>query len=170
MVADLESENLKNTEYLRSLAEIAQAEGLSELQVESGGVRITLKAPEVAAPVGVAHTVVGTAAAAVQSTLDAPGLAQAAPSQLVSQPGEETENLLPIVSPMVGVFYRAPTPADPNFVEVGDRVEPGQTVALVEAMKVFNEIISEVAGTVVEIKAESSELVETGQVLITLRP
>lgn len=71
---------------------------------------------------------------------------------------------------MVGVFYRAPSPSDPNFIEVGDKVEIGQTVALVEAMKVFNEITSEVAGTVVEIKAASADLVETGQTLITIRP
>jgi biotin carboxyl carrier protein len=71
---------------------------------------------------------------------------------------------------MIGVFYRAPSPSDPNFVEVGDVVEIGQTVALVEAMKVFNEITAEVAGTVIEIKAQTAELVETGQVLMTIRP
>ena len=70
---------------------------------------------------------------------------------------------------MVGVFYRAPSPADPNFIEIGDKVEVGQTVALVEAMKVFNEIVAEVSGVVVEIKPAGADLVETGQTIITLR-
>jgi acetyl-CoA carboxylase biotin carboxyl carrier protein len=87
-----------------------------------------------------------------------------------STPGAPDDSLLTIVSPMIGVFYRAPSPSDPNFVEVGDVVEIGQTVALVEAMKVFNEITAEVAGTVIEIKAQTAELVETGQVLMTIRP
>jgi acetyl-CoA carboxylase biotin carboxyl carrier protein len=78
-------------------------------------------------------------------------------------------SLVPIVSPMVGVFYRAPSPNDPTFVEIGDTVHIGQVVGVVEAMKVFNEITSDIEGTVAEIPAQNAELVETGAPLIIVR-
>jgi len=156
---------VSQADYLRGLAEIVKEEKLSELEVETTGVRITLKAPEVvttvAAPLPAAYAV----GAPVQ-------YAEAAP-EAVAVPAATAapeEDLAEIVSPMVGVFYRAPSPNDPNFVEIGDKIEIGQTVALVEAMKVFNEITAEVAGTIVEIKPQTSDLVETGQVLVTVRP
>ena len=70
---------------------------------------------------------------------------------------------------MVGVFYRAPSPADPNFIAVGDRVERGQVIGLVEAMKSFNEIVAESGGIVSSIPAETGQLVETGQTLVLLK-
>jgi len=73
-----------------------------------------------------------------------------------------------VISPISGVFYRASAPDVPPSVEIGDSVEAGQTVGLVEAMKVFNEIVSERAGRVVEIPAQSGELVSAGQVLVSL--
>jgi acetyl-CoA carboxylase biotin carboxyl carrier protein len=171
----LETENPKNpepvpsaltqTDFLRELSQIVRAENLSELEVESEGVRVTLKAPENLAP-PVSATPAPPAVATAAGVLPA----MPAPAGAGSTPKAPDESLLQIVSPMVGVFYRAPSPTDPNFVEVGDVIEVGQTVALIEAMKVFNEILAEVAGTVVEIKAQAAELVETGQVLITIRP
>jgi acetyl-CoA carboxylase biotin carboxyl carrier protein len=155
---------LTQTEFLRELSQIVRAENLSELEVESEGVRVTLKAPENLAPPAPA-----TPALPAVATAGVPP-ATPAPAGTGSTPKAPDESLLQIVSPMVGVFYRAPSPTDPNFIEVGDIIEIGQTVALIEAMKVFNEITAEVAGTVVEIKAQAAELVETGQVLITIRP
>jgi acetyl-CoA carboxylase biotin carboxyl carrier protein len=165
------SSALMQTEFLRELSQIVRAENLSELEVESEGVRVTLKAPEVFVPSAPPATSM-LPVASMPGVLPAP-TALASPGAGAgtgSTPKAPDESLLEIVSPMVGVFYRAPAPTDPNFIEVGDVVEVGQTVALVEAMKVFNEIIAEVAGTVVEIKAQAAELVETGQVLITIRP
>jgi len=179
----LDSENQKNSEdapvsesvnselsqiaFLRGLADIAREENLTELEVEQNGVRVTLRASSAdeysfpAAPQAF-YPVAGTAPLASASVA-----IPAAPSTPAAKAPEE--NLLEIVSPMVGVFYRTPSPADPNFIEIGDKVEVGQTVALVEAMKVFNEIVAEVSGVVVEIKAASADLVETGQTIITLR-
>jgi len=74
-----------------------------------------------------------------------------------------------IVSPLTGVFYRRPAPQEPPFVEVGSHVEAGQVVALVEAMKVFNEIVSDVDGVVVEIKAKDGQLVNQGDTLMLLK-
>ena len=180
----MDSENQKNSEdaavseprnfelsqidFLRGLADIAREENLTELEVEQNGIRVTLRASnsdEYSFP------------AAPQGFYPVAGTPQLAPAFAPASPAPSTpaaaaapeENLLEIVSPMVGVFYRAPSPADPNFIEIGDKVEVGQTVALVEAMKVFNEIVAEVSGVVVEIKPAGADLVETGQTIITLR-
>ncbi len=146
--------------YLRDLAAIVRDEGLSEVEIESDGVQISLK--------GVQTTVVAAPVAATAP----PGAAAHSPAPAltgVPTAPQSSEKLTPIVSPMVGVFYRAPSPNDPNFVEIGDRVEIGQTIAIVEAMKVFNEIVAEAAGFVAEIPAENAALVETGAPLILLR-
>lgn len=147
----------QHVEYLRGLAQIVTQQGLSKLEIESDGFKWTLKA---ATPnrVLVASAPAAPLSAPIASPSAAPGAAA---------PG--AEKLTPVVSPMVGVFYRAPSPSDPNFVEVGDRVERGQTIGLVEAMKVFNEITAESAGVVAQIPAQAGALVETGQPLILLR-
>ena len=136
-------------EWLRGLALIVKEEHLSELSVESGGVRLQFKGASpglmmVAAPVASAPGVHA-------------GKEQSAPSAAA------------IVSPMVGVFYRSPSPGEPPFVEAGDTVHVGQVIGVVEAMKVFNEIISDLEGTVVEIVAQDAELVETGAPLMRVR-
>ncbi len=153
-----ETENLSDldaqVEYLRGLAQIVAETGLAKLEIESDDLKMTLKAASIA--------VSAPSAAPSQS---APLLL--APPALPT--AKKDENLTPVVSPMVGVFYRAPSPSDPNFIEVGDRVERGQTIGLVEAMKVFNEITAESAGVVAVISVETGQLVETGQALLLLK-
>jgi acetyl-CoA carboxylase biotin carboxyl carrier protein len=80
------------------------------------------------------------------------------------------QKLAEISSPMVGTFYRAPAPGEPPFVEVGDRVRSGQTVCIIEAMKLMNEIEAEVSGQVMEILVENGEPVEYGQPLMRINP
>jgi acetyl-CoA carboxylase biotin carboxyl carrier protein len=75
-----------------------------------------------------------------------------------------------IVSPMVGTFYRSPAPDDPPFVEVGDRIRKGQTVCIIEAMKLMNDLEAEVAGEIVEILVQNGEPVEYGQLLMRVNP
>jgi acetyl-CoA carboxylase biotin carboxyl carrier protein len=75
-----------------------------------------------------------------------------------------------VTTPMVGTFYRAPGPAEPSFVEPGDAVRPGQTVGVLEVMKLFTELKSEVDGKVARIDAENAALVESGQALIWIEP
>jgi acetyl-CoA carboxylase biotin carboxyl carrier protein len=86
----------------------------------------------------------------------------------VQTPG--TDNLVPIVSPVVGTFYRAPAPDADPFVDVGTVVNPGQTVCIVEAMKIMNEIEAEIRGRVVEIPVQNAQPVEYGQNLFLLEP
>jgi acetyl-CoA carboxylase biotin carboxyl carrier protein len=151
----------RQVEYVRGLAGIVSDLGLSELEVESDGIQVTLKAPSAVSPIYVSEAPAAPIAVpyAVQP--------QAAPTAV--KPANKEDGLAPIVSPMVGVFYRQPSPNDPPFVEVGDRVEKGQTVGLVEAMKVFNEITAEFGGVVAEVKAQTGDLVETGAPLILVR-
>ncbi|MBT8221048.1 MAG: acetyl-CoA carboxylase biotin carboxyl carrier protein [Bacteroidia bacterium] len=105
-----------------------------------------------------------TAPAAARSTSEA---------TVPSDPGAAEKsgtNYLEIKSPMVGTFYRSPSPDKPNYVKVGDSVEVGSVVCIVEAMKLFNEIESEVAGTIVKVMADDASPVEYDQVLYLVEP
>lgn len=99
-----------------------------------------------------------------------------APAPAGSEPGEARarqsteEGLLEIKSPLLGVFYRAPKPGEPPFVEVGDRVEPDSAIGIVEVMKLMNSARAGVRGTVVEILAANGEMVEHGETLMLVRP
>lgn len=87
-----------------------------------------------------------------------------------SSPASNNPKLVEVPSPMVGTFYRAPAPGEPTFVEVGDRVRSDQTVCIIEAMKLMNEIEAEVSGQVMEILVENGEAVEYGQPLMRINP
>jgi acetyl-CoA carboxylase biotin carboxyl carrier protein len=80
------------------------------------------------------------------------------------------DRLIDVTSPMVGTFYRSPSPDEPSYVNVGDRIRSGQVVCIVEAMKLMNEVEAEVSGEVVEILVENAQPVEYGQVLMRVNP
>ena len=86
-----------------------------------------------------------------------------------SVPGSRSD-LVEVTAPMVGTFYRAPGPEEPPFVEIGSRINVGQAVCILEAMKLMNELESEVSGEVIEILVENGTPVEVGQVLMRLKP
>ena len=86
-----------------------------------------------------------------------------------SVPGSRSD-LVEVTAPMVGTFYRAPGPEEPPFVEIGSRISVGQAVCILEAMKLMNELESEVSGEVIEILVENGTPVEVGQVLMRLKP
>ncbi len=156
-------------ETLRALAQVVREESLSEVEVEYGGVQFSLKALSSVAPNMAYAPFAGLGAPIAYSNVAATAPQFSSQTTPVSSVAEKkAASGTPVVSPMVGLFYRAPSPNDANFVEVGDRVEIGQTVGLIETMKVFNEITSEIEGTVLEIKALSGALVETGDVLMTI--
>ena len=102
----------------------------------------------------------------LQSKIDAlPGPSTPPPSV----PGSRSD-LVEVTAPMVGTFYRAPGPEEPPFVEIGSRISVGQAVCILEAMKLMNELESEVSGEVIEILVENGTPVEFGQVLMRLKP
>lgn len=164
----------RQLETLRALAQVVREESLSEVEVEYGGVQFSLKALSSVAPNMAYAPFAGLGAPIAYSNVAYSNVAATAPqfssqtTPVSSVAEKKAASGTPVVSPMVGLFYRAPSPNDANFVEVGDRVEIGQTVGLIETMKVFNEITSEIEGTVLEIKALSGALVETGDVLMTI--
>ena len=145
---------------LKTLIDLVAESGISELEVteENDKVRIVNKVQTVAvaAPAVAAAPVVAAAPAA------APAAAEAAPA---AEPVVEGKTL---TSPMVGTFYRAPNPGAEPFVKVGDHVEAGQTLGIIEAMKLLNEIEAETSGTVKEICVENAQPVEFGQPLFII--
>ncbi|WP_315786786.1 acetyl-CoA carboxylase biotin carboxyl carrier protein [Fischerella sp. JS2] len=122
--------------------------------------------PLVSAMPSVAST--PTTDATTSSTVNTPistGVKSSATSSALEQ-----KKFTDVTSPMVGTFYRAPAPSEPPFVEVGDRIRSGQTVCIIEAMKLMNEIEAEVSGQVVEILVQNGEPVEYGQPLMRINP
>ena len=132
---------------IRKLIQLVEESGLSELEVEEEGRLLIIRAS--------AEGVVAEDSVEVRS---------AEPRKL------DRSHPIAIESPMVGVFYRANSPDSAPFVDVGDHVDVGQMIGVIEAMKVFSEIPSEHAGVVAEVVAKSGDLVRQGEVLMFLRP
>ena len=135
-------------EEVKSLIAAVSASGVSEFELESEGFRLKLRKPELAMPRPVADG----------ATLSVPSTPPPGAPKVV------------IPSPMVGTFYRASAPDAPPFVDVGDRVKPGQVVCIIEAMKLMNEIESEVSGRVARILIENGASAEYGQPLFEIEP
>jgi acetyl-CoA carboxylase biotin carboxyl carrier protein len=106
------------------------------------------------------------ASSSTRTKSTASGSRSAAPAQ-VEAPG--ADDLVAVTSPFVGTFYRAPSPEAANFVEVGSQVKQGQTLCIVEAMKLMNEIECDVAGTIVEVLVDNGKSVEYGQKLFLIK-
>ena len=153
-------------DFLQSLIRSLDESGLDSIELERGGTRVRLsKTPPP----------VGSSAPAISSEIvreSSRGEPPASGVEVPSSEGEESapSNLAEIVSPMVGTFYLAPAPDAPQYVEVGDRVSRGETVCIIEAMKLMNELESDVTGTVVEVCVDNAEPVEYGQVLVRVDP
>lgn len=140
---------LENTpDTVRRLAEVLSDHGLAKIEVSFGGMHIRLSA--------------GKPAAVTAPSL--PVVVPAAPVEPVEAPGHI------VAAPMIGTYYASPSPGEPSFVEVGDSVDIGQTIGIIEAMKIMNEITSDRAGVVAEIFARNSEAVEYGSPLIRIIP
>jgi len=148
---------------IEELIRLVEESDVSELTVSGffRSVRIVKEAPPAAAPVVAAHAPPTTAEAA------APAVDRAEETPDVA---DRDSGLVPIGSPMVGTFYEAPSPDSPPYVRQGDHVNKGQVVCIVEAMKLLNEIESEVSGTVVRVAVENAQAVEFGQALFMVEP
>jgi acetyl-CoA carboxylase biotin carboxyl carrier protein len=147
------------------LVELISRSNFASFELEGEGFRLKLvkepaPAPAVAAPVEALPASVPAAAPTAT-------IAQAAPEPAVDAASNGT---VPLNSPIVGTFYRAPSPDAPPFVEIGKKVNKGQVLCIVEAMKVMNEIESEIDAEVVDILAANGQPVEFGEPLFILRP
>ena len=147
--------------YVKKLVKLVEESQINELELEekNSKIRITKSAPLTAVP-GAAPQVMHLAAPSAPAV--APAAAPSAPA-MPSAPAERKYH--EIKSPIVGTFYRAPSPDASAFVDVGSKITPGTVLCIVEAMKLMNEIESDISGTIVKIVAESGKAVEYNQVL-----
>lgn len=159
-------DNERMTELLRRLVALVAENGLAELTVEEDGLVVSVKGLSGPAPAVIPvpiHPHVLTPA----QTPPPPQTMTTAPA---AAPPARPANRVALESPMMGVFYRSQTPTDPPLVSVGDVISVGQAIGLIEAMKVYSELPSEVAGRVVEIAVENGKMVRQGQAILYVEP
>lgn len=151
--------------YVKQLLEMVEKSTVNEVELEEKGhkIRITKSAPQnvMQAP---AYPMAMPAAAPAPAPAAAPAAAPKA------APAAEGKKYHEVKSPIVGTFYRSPSPDASAYVEVGAKVKQGQTLCIVEAMKLMNEIESDISGTIVKINVENGKPVEYGQVLFLVEP
>jgi acetyl-CoA carboxylase biotin carboxyl carrier protein len=144
---------------LKKLLDAMKGSEVSELTLETGDYKLTVRRG-------------GEAQAVSQPAASQP--AQASPPAPSAEPAQaaasKDSNLVEVTAPIVGTFYAAPAPDSPDYVKVGDRVQPGAVLCIIEAMKLMNEIEAEVAGTIAEILVKNEDPVEYGQVLFRIEP
>ncbi|MCQ9208668.1 MAG: acetyl-CoA carboxylase biotin carboxyl carrier protein [Omnitrophica bacterium] len=145
-----------NLKEIKEMINLMNENELVELELEKDGLKIRLK----------------KTAGEIQQIVTAGSEAMATKLQLhkMDTKQAESQELIEINSPMVGTFYRAPSPESAPFVDIGSEIEPGQVICIIEAMKLMNEIKAEVKGRIKEILVENSHPVEFGQVLFRVEP
>ena len=148
---------------LKTLIDLVAESGVSELEVTEGEdkVRIVKNPAPIAAPVQQVY-------AAAPAAAPAPTLTSAAAATPAAEAAPAEPSGHAVKSPMVGTFYRSPTPGADSFVKIGDTVKEGQTLCIIEAMKLLNEIESDKSGVVKEILCENGQGVEFGQALFII--
>ena len=140
-----------NLENIKSFIELAKSEGVAELKYEEKDLKI-----EVNFNTSSSHIM-------------APTFTQAAPVGAVAEAESTKSNFHEVTSPFVGTYYGSSAPGKPNYVNVGDKISNGQTLCILEAMKIMNEIESDISGEIVEICVSNESLVEFGQVLFRVK-
>ena len=159
-----------NIKEIKDLIEAVSQYGITELEVERGGVRVRIR-KEGKLPVvsSVSTGVPYNSPLGFNSSMPA-AASQNASSGLSAEVPNEEATLFIVRSPIVGTFYRSPTPVSDPFVKVGETVESGKVLCIIEAMKLMNEIEAEVTGEVTKVYVENGEPVEFGQALFGIRP
>ncbi len=140
-------------EDLKELLDLLKETDITELQLEKDGTKVRIKRERILSPVEIQVQKFG-------------GLQE----KVISETAEEETRLITITSPIVGTFYRAPSPEAATFVEVESRVKKGQVLCIVEAMKLMNEIESEIDGTIIKVLVENGQPVEYGEPLFLIEP
>ena len=164
-----------DSKEIQHLIKFVAKSGVSEVKLEMDDFKITIKTGAVAdrvetavysAPHAVVHAAPSAVPAAVPSAAPAVDSAPAAPAAAAA----ENDKYITVKSPIIGTFYRKPSPDKSVFVEVGDTVSPGSVLCVIEAMKLFNEIESEVSGKIVKVLVDDSSPVEFDQPLFLIDP
>jgi len=157
-----------NIKDIKELIELIDEYKLTEFKLEEGDLKLTIRsghkeATTIVSSADVIHSIPQNAAAPA-----VPVAKQADPAQAADE--VSSDNLLEVKSPIVGTFYRSSSPEKPPFVKVGDSIAVGDVVCIVEAMKLFNEIESEISGKIVKVNIEDASPVEYDQVLFLVDP
>jgi len=161
-----------NLKEIRELIEFLKEQDIAEFELERGDVKVRIKrgAEAAASTHETRYVTMPAAVAPVHPGVPAvtPATEAAKPAEKAPEPAEE--NLHLVKSPIVGTFYESPSPGAPPFVKPGDNVAAGQVLCIVEAMKLMNEIESDVAGEVVKMLVTNNQPIEYGQALYAIRP
>jgi acetyl-CoA carboxylase biotin carboxyl carrier protein len=164
-----------DVEAIKLLLELVREHELAEFELEQEGIKIrvrkqgavhTLSAPAVMMP---APPALSLTPAAPPASLPAPALAAAGGGAGAVVEDPESLELAVVTSPIVGTFYRSPDPSSPPFVEIGQKVQRGKTLCIIEAMKLMNEIESEYEGEVVKVYVENGQPVQYGERLFAIK-
>ena len=166
---------------IQELIKLIQRSNLTEFKVKNGDFELSLrtekyqsgKTTQIVAPA--AQPILQAPPAAMPGNASSPATAMSAATEQTAAPvaessPDESTNYLPVRSPMVGTFYRSPSPEKGPYIKVGDVIEKGDVVCIVEAMKLFNEIESEHSGRIVKVMVEDAQPVEYDQVLFLIDP
>ncbi len=156
-----------NPKEIKNMIDFIAKSGLAEVNIETEEFKIEVRRD--------AEATVVASAPALPAAAPAPVAAAPAPAAVEAPKAEapkadDTSKYVEIKSPMIGTFYRAPKPEDPPFMSVGDSVSAGDKVGIIEAMKLFNEIESEISGTIVKVLVENASPVEYDQPLFLVDP
>lgn len=157
---------------IQDLIRFVAKSGVNEVSIEQNDFKITIKTNQAQqAPIAISATV----PTEYQNVIPVAPVAAAAPATTAPVPAaapqaSDTSNYITIKSPMIGTFYRSAGPDKPLFVNIGDEIKPGKVLCIIEAMKLFNEIESEVSGRIVKILVDNSSPVEYDQPLFLVEP
>jgi acetyl-CoA carboxylase biotin carboxyl carrier protein len=162
-----------NVKEIKELVDLVARRGLAGLEVERAGFRLRIEGPTRLTAVarrGVAAAAEASDLAELAPAAPVPAPALAAPLPAGPPGSGEREGFHVLTSPIVGTFYRAPNPDAEPFVKLGDEVEKGKTLCIVEAMKLMNEIEADVSGTIVAVYPQNGQPVEFGEKLFAIQP
>ncbi len=160
-------------EFLEALVRLLDESSLDRLEIDREGTRIRLAKSPKGSGAGVAAPVVSSLPAAAPQVAGQAAGDVGAPTETAAEPAvaeSPSADLVDVTSPMVGTFYRAPSPEAPPYVEVGGTVAAGDVLCVIEAMKLMNELECEVSGRIVEVCADNAEPVDYGQLLFRVDP
>jgi acetyl-CoA carboxylase biotin carboxyl carrier protein len=146
-----------NIKEIKEMIDLMNKNSLNELEIEKEGMKVRLKK---------------TAGGAISHQLldERLTVQQVAPKEEIKLAEVKAKNTIEVKAPMVGTFYRAPSPEAPSFVDIGSNIEKGQVICIIEAMKLMNEIKSDVKGKIVDIQVENANPLEFGQVMFLVEP
>jgi acetyl-CoA carboxylase biotin carboxyl carrier protein len=159
------------TREIQKLIDFIAQSGLDEVNIETADLKIKVKRYG-SAPAAASTSSAAAVTAAPVTALPVPttSVTHSAQTEPTASSDQASSNLVTIKSPMIGTFYRASSPDTPSFVSIGDEIKPGKVVCVIEAMKLFNEIESEISGKIVKVLVENATPVEFDQPLFIVEP